>query len=73
MSLLSAEELVPLLKGFPADLPSEVSEYLKWRGVEVDMDTQRLIRKTLELSDELRTVSGLARFQIVSALFDQRC
>jgi AraC-like DNA-binding protein len=66
MSLLSAEELVPLLKGSPADLPSEVSEYLKWRGVEVDMDTRRLIRKTLELSGELRTVSGLARSLYVS-------
>jgi len=27
----------------------------------VDLDTRRLIRKTLELSGELRTVSGLAR------------
>lgn len=66
MSQLAADELVPLLKRLPADLPLEVSEYLRWRGVETDMDTRRLIRKTLELSDELRTVSGLARSLYVS-------
>jgi AraC-like DNA-binding protein len=49
------------LKRFPPDLPLEVSDYLAWRGIEVDSDTRRLIRKILELSEDLRTVSGLAR------------
>jgi AraC-like DNA-binding protein len=61
MSEVKPKELVFYLKRFPSDLPLEVSDYLAWRGIEVDSDTRRLIRKILELSDELRTVSGLAR------------
>jgi AraC-like DNA-binding protein len=55
------EELVAVLRRFPSQLASEVGEYLSWRGVEVDLDTRRLVRKTLELSSELSTVAGLAR------------
>jgi len=58
---LDPEELGAVLRRFPTHLPAEVGEYLTWRGVEVDLDTRRLIRKTLELSGELRTVTGLAR------------
>jgi len=61
MEELNPEELVAFLKRFPADFPMEVADYLTWRGIEVDSDTRRLIRKTLELSGELRTVGGLAR------------
>lgn len=58
---LVPEELVAFLRRFPVDFALEVAEYLAWRGIEVDTDTRRLIRKTLELSEELRTVGGLAR------------
>lgn len=58
---LTTEELVPCLRRFPSDLALEVSDYLSWRGMHVDTDTRRLIRRTLALSEELRTVSGLAR------------
>ncbi|MCJ7629183.1 MAG: AraC family transcriptional regulator [Longimicrobiales bacterium] len=58
---IDPEELVSVLRRFPSQLAVEVTEYLLWRGVEVDVDTRRLLRKTLELSGELRTVSGLAR------------
>ena len=61
MEQLIPEELVAFLRRFPADFPMEVADYLTWRGIEVDTDTRRLIRRTLELSDELRTVGGLAR------------
>ncbi len=61
MKELNPRELVFYLKRFPPDLPLEVSDYLAWRGIEVDSDTRRLIRKILELSEDLRTVSGLAR------------
>ncbi|MFC1574795.1 helix-turn-helix domain-containing protein [Gemmatimonadota bacterium] len=61
MAEVSPEEIVGMLRRLPSELPLEVSEYLSWRGVEVDMDTRRLIRKTLELAEELRTVRGLAR------------
>jgi AraC-like DNA-binding protein len=58
---IDPDELVPVLRRFPSQFPIEVTDYLIWRGVEVDLDTRRLLRKTLELSGELRTVSGLAR------------
>jgi len=61
MTELSPGELVAFLRRFPSDLPLEVVDYLAWRGIEVDTDTRRLIRKTLESSSELRTVGGLAR------------
>lgn len=61
MEELVPEELVPFLRRFPGDFALEVTDYLSWRGIEVDTETRRLIRKTLELSEELRTVGGLAR------------
>lgn len=61
MDEVDPEELVSILRRFPAQFSVEVAEYLAWRGIEVDLDTRRLLRKTLELSGELRTVSGLAR------------
>jgi len=61
MTELSPGELVAFLRRFPSDLPLEVVDYLTWRGIEVDTDTRRLVRKTLESSADLRTVGGLAR------------
>lgn len=58
---IDPEELVPVLRRFPSQFDLEVTEYLIWRGIDVDLDTRRLLRKTLELSGELRTVGGLAR------------
>jgi AraC-like DNA-binding protein len=55
------EELVMILRRRPTQFSVEVAEYLSWRGMELDLDTRRLIRKTLDLSLDLRTVSGLAR------------
>jgi AraC-like DNA-binding protein len=54
-------EITAALRRFPADFALQVADYLTWRGIEADLDTRRLIRKTLELSESLRTVSGLAR------------
>ncbi len=54
-------ELTAILRHFPSEFALEVTDYLTWRGVEVDLDTRRLIRKTLELSENLTTVAGLAR------------
>jgi AraC-like DNA-binding protein len=55
------EDLAVVLRRPPEALPVDVTDYLVWRGVRVDGDTRRLIRRTLELSGELRTVSGLSR------------
>ena len=36
-------------------------DYLQWRGIGVDMEVRRLIRRTIELSSELRSITALAR------------
>lgn len=59
-------ELASVLRRFPRDLGMEVTEYLRWRGVDTDLDTRRLIRKTLDMSEDLRTVNGLARGLYIS-------
>ena len=41
-------------------------DYLMWRGVNVDMETRRLVRRTVELSFELRSVTALARSMYLS-------
>ena len=58
---LEPEELTPILRRFPSDFSTEVTDYLVWRGVEVDLDTRQLIRKTMKLSGEVRTVTALAK------------
>lgn len=59
--LPEAEELARLLGREPEDLPGEVTDYLMWRGLRMDGDTRRLVRRTLELAGELKTIGGLAR------------
>jgi AraC-like DNA-binding protein len=54
-------DLRSLLCRTPDDLAIEVTDYLAWRGITVDGDTRRLIRRTIELAGEIRSVSGLSR------------
>jgi AraC-like DNA-binding protein len=54
-------DLRTLLGTRPSDLPGALVEYLSWRGLVLDTDLRRTIRRILELSGEVRTVSGLAR------------
>ena len=61
MEEIDPGELASVLRRSPPQLALEVSEYLAWRGIEVDLDTRHLLRRTLALSAELRTVSALAR------------
>ncbi len=60
------EDLISLLRREPEDLPIEVIDYLQWRGIDVEIETRRLLRKTIELSSELRSVKALARSMYVS-------
>ena len=60
------DDLTRVLQRPPETLSVAVSDYLSWRGIRVDGDTKRMIRRTLDLSGELRTVSGLARSLYVS-------
>lgn len=55
------EDLKQVLRQPPADLGGEVTGYLRWRGIRPDRDTVHLIRRTLELSAELRSISALSR------------
>lgn len=55
------EDLAVVLRRPPEALSVEVSDYLTWRGIRVDGDTRRLLRRTVELSGELSTVTGLSR------------
>jgi AraC-like DNA-binding protein len=55
------EEIASLLRREPEVLPDELLEYLGWRGIRTDLETRRIIRRIVELSDSIRTLSGLAR------------
>lgn len=55
------DEWSTLLRRLPPDLPSEIVDHLVWTGTRIDLSTRHILRRILELSTELRTVSGLAR------------
>jgi len=63
---LDVEELTALLGSPPDDLPAALTDYLQWRGLRIDRDTRQLIRRTVELSTDLKTIAGLARSLFVS-------
>lgn len=56
-----AEDLAHVLRRPPEDPAAEVTEYLRWRGLGTDRDTTHILRRTVELSAELRSVSALSR------------
>lgn len=55
------EDLRALITDCPDDLPSAVVDFMRWRGIPLETDLRRLVRRTLELSAELRSVNALAR------------
>lgn len=55
------KDLSRLLRRPPDDLGSAVTDYIAWRGIGLDPDTVRLVRRTIELSSGLSSVSALAR------------
>ena len=55
------DDLTALLRREPEDLSVEIMDYLQWRGINVDIELRRLIRKTIDLSSELRSITALAR------------
>ena len=57
----SAPDLAQVLRTPPADLGGEVTDYLRWRGLGVDRDTAHVIRRIIDLSAELRSVSAVSR------------
>lgn len=55
------DDVRTLLAAPPDDLPAAVVDYVRWRGIPLDLDIRRLVRRTLELSADLRSVNALAR------------
>jgi AraC-like DNA-binding protein len=50
----------------PLDLGADVTDYLGWRGIALDTDTTRVVRRIIELSGEVRTITDLARHLYMS-------
>lgn len=62
----SASDLAQVLRTPPADLGGEVTDYLRWRGLGVDRETAHVIRRIIDLSAELRSVSAVSRGMYLS-------
>lgn len=63
---LDLDELLSVLCRTPVDLSIEFMDYLIWRGIRIDSETRQLVRRTIELSSHIRTVSGLSRAMYLS-------
>lgn len=59
-------ELSQVLRRPPVDLASEVTDYLRWRGLGIDRDTIQLLRRILDLSAELRSITAVSRSMYLS-------
>src|SRR4051812_1366266 len=57
----NAADLRTLLCRAPDDLSIEVTDYLAWRGIGVDTDTKRLIRRTIDMAGNIKSVTALSR------------
>lgn len=55
------DELEAVLRRVPSHLPEEVTDYLMWRGVTLDLETRQMVRKIIKFSSHLSTVTGVAR------------
>ena len=62
----SPQELAHVLRRPPTELGTEVVEYLRWRGLAPDRETLRAVRRIIDLSANLRSVSAVARSMYVS-------
>lgn len=58
---LAPEDLAHVLRRPPEDLGAEVTEYVRWRGIGLDRETAVILRKTIALSADLRSISALSR------------
>lgn len=54
-------EIVSVIRRAPASLATSVTEYMDWRGFSLDPVTRSIIRRTIELSSTVRTISALAK------------
>ncbi len=54
-------ELAQVLRRPPFNLGVECTEYLRWRGIGLDRESAQLIRRIIDLSAELRSITALSR------------
>ena len=64
--MLDPEDVVSVLRTEPEDLPGAMLDLLAYARVLVDKDTRRLIGKTIEHSNRVRSLSDLCRQLYVS-------
>jgi AraC-like DNA-binding protein len=62
----SSAELAQVLRRPPIDLAGEVTDYLRWRGFGIDRDTTHLLRRILDLSADLRSITSVSRSMYLS-------
>lgn len=58
---VEARDVAEVLRRPPLDLPVDVTDYLAWRGLGVDRETTHLLRRIIELSSEIRSITALSR------------
>jgi AraC-like DNA-binding protein len=63
---MSPEDLAQVLRGPPADLAADVTDYLTWRGLLHDRETRHLIRSIVDLSGEVKSITSLSRRLYIS-------
>lgn len=57
----SAAEVASVIRRPPTSLQSAVTDYMEWRGISLDPVTRKLVRRTVELSDRVQTITVLAK------------
>ena len=60
------EDIAALVRRPPPHLAVELTDYLAWRGIRVDRETRRVIRRTVTLSEQVSTVASLSRATYLS-------
>ena len=60
------DDLAIVLRRPPEDLGVEVTDYLAWRGISLDRETVQLVRRTVALSADLRSITALCRSMYLS-------
>ncbi|NJD18140.1 MAG: hypothetical protein FIA95_02495, partial [Gemmatimonadetes bacterium] len=53
------EDVAAVLRRPPEDLAAEVTDYLAWRGLQLDRETVHLVRRIVTLSADLRSITAL--------------
>ena len=55
------EQVIALLRREPDQLPDEFVDFLVWRGLYLDRETRRIVKRTVELALRVSTLEALSR------------